>query len=303
MLIVKITLNLSNQVKKSLTIWITGALGQLGNELRELSVQHPGCTFLFTDREDLPIEDEQAVQNYFESHAIDYCINAAAYTAVDAAEAEKETAYLINATAVGYLAKACKKHSAKFIHISTDYVFDGTNANGYEPYDAPGPQNVYGASKLAGELQAIKDNRDSLIIRTSWVYSSFGKNFVKTMMRLMQEKKEISVVNDQIGRPTYAADLAKAIFSIVFNTEDFIPGIFHFSNQGVISWYDFAIAIRENGKYKCKVHPIASSEYPTPAKRPAYSILKTDKIEKVYSIQIPNWRESLDHCMQILLNS
>ena len=290
-------------MKKSLTIWITGALGQLGNELRLLSAAHPECTFLFTDRDDLPIENEVAVQQYFETHAIDYCINAAAYTAVDVAETEKETAYLINATAVGYLAKACKKHGAKFIHISTDYVFDGTNANGYEPYDAPGPLNVYGASKLAGELQAIKDNRDSLVIRTSWVYSSFGKNFVKTMMRLMSEKKEISVVNDQVGRPTYAADLAKTIFSIVFNSADFIPGIFHYSNEGVISWYDFALAIKENGKYKCKVHPIASEAYPTPAKRPAYSILKTDKIEKVYSIQIPHWRESLDACMNILQHS
>lgn len=289
--------------KNKKIIWITGCNGQLGNELRVLSEDFQDCQFLFTDYEDLPIENEDAVNHFFDIHDIDYCINAAAYTAVDLAETEKDTAYLVNATAVGHLARACKKKGARFMHISTDYVFNGENEKGYEPYDAPGPLNIYGASKFAGEQLALKENRDSLIIRTSWVYSSFGKNFVKTMMRLMAEKKEISVVSDQIGRPTYAADLASLIFNIIFQSEEFIPGVYHYSNQGVISWYEFAEAIKEIGKYKCKVHPIPTTAYPTPAKRPAFSILKTDKTETVYGIQIPHWRKSLEACMAILMKN
>lgn len=281
-------------------ILVTGANGQLGNECRQLAQHFNGVDFVFTDVEELSITDELAIEKIFAQNHFDCCINAAAYTAVDNAEKDKETAYEINANAVGYLATACKKYNCKLIHISTDYVFDGEKENGYLEEDTTGPINIYGSSKLLGEQLALENNPQTIVIRTSWVYSYFGKNFVKTMMKLMQERPEISVVSDQIGKPTYAADLASAIFKIIFSSSDFKPGMYHYSNKEVISWYDFALAIKEIGNYNCQINPIPSSAYPVPAKRPHYSVLITDKIESVYGIDIPQWKESLKKCMQLL---
>jgi dTDP-4-dehydrorhamnose reductase len=281
-------------------ILVTGANGQLGNECRILAESIANAEFVFTDVAELSITDSSAVEEIFSKNQFDDCINAAAYTAVDLAESETEIAELINATAVGYLAEACRKSNCKFIHISTDYVFDGTNEKGYDVDDSTSPINVYGATKLEGEKLALSLNPETIVIRTSWVYSYHGKNFVKTMMKLMQERESLNVVADQIGKPTYAADLAAAIFQIIFSEIDFVPGMYHFANQGVISWYDFAVAIKEIGGYNCNVNPIASSEYPVPAKRPNYSILNTNKIEHTFNIQIPYWKDSLQKCMDLL---
>jgi len=281
-------------------ILVTGANGQLGNECRTLAESIANAEFVFTDVAELSITDSSAVEEIFSKNKFDYCINAAAYTAVDLAETETALAQLINATAVGYLADACKKSNCKFIHISTDYVFDGTKENGYDVDDATSPINVYGATKLEGEKLALSLNPETIVIRTSWVYSFHGKNFVKTMMKLMQERESLNVVADQIGKPTYAADLASAIFQIIFSEKEFVAGMYHFANQGVISWFDFAVAIKEIGGYNCNVYPIASSEYPVPAKRPNYSILNTNKIEHTFNIEIPYWKDSLQKCMELL---
>jgi dTDP-4-dehydrorhamnose reductase len=281
-------------------ILVTGSNGQLGNELRILAAAHTDVKFVFTDIEELSIADADAIEKFFTAHSFDYCINAAAYTAVDNAESDADTSRLINATAVGYLAEACKKFNCKFIHISTDYVFNGDNKEGYVEDDLTDPINVYGLTKLEGEKLALDLNPQTIVIRTSWVYSFFGKNFVKTMMKLMQERTEINVVADQIGKPTYAADLAAAIFTIIFSSTEFIPGIYNYSNQGVISWFDFATTIKEIGGYNCQVNPIPTSAYPVPAKRPNYSILITEKIESTFGIAIPNWRTSLENCMGLL---
>jgi len=281
-------------------ILVTGANGQLGNECRTLAESIANAEFVFTDVAELSITDSNAVEEIFSKNKFDYCINAAAYTAVDLAETETALAQLINATAVGYLADACHKNNCRLIHISTDYVFDGTNEIGYDVDDATSPINVYGATKLEGEKLALSLNPETIVIRTSWVYSYHGKNFVKTMMKLMQERESLNVVADQIGKPTYAADLASAIFQIIFSEKEFVSGMFHFANQGVISWYDFAVAIKEIGGYNCNVNPIASSEYPVPAKRPNYSILNTNKIEHTFNIEIPYWKDSLQKCMELL---
>jgi dTDP-4-dehydrorhamnose reductase len=281
-------------------ILVTGANGQLGNECKVLASQHSDVRFVFTDVEELSITDESAINKIFSENNFDYCINAAAYTAVDNAEKDEDLSRAINATAVGYLATACNKYNCRLIHISTDYVFDGENSVGYYEDDATSPINVYGATKLEGEKLALQSDSKSIVIRTSWVYSYFGKNFVKTMMKLMQERDEISVVNDQIGKPTYAADLAAVIFKIIFDNENPSSGMYHFSNEGIISWYDFAVAIKEIGGYHCKVNPIPSSAYPVPAKRPHFSILNTFKIKNTFSVQIPDWRDSLKKCMLLL---
>ena len=283
-----------------MNILVTGANGQLGHECRMLSLQHPEANFVFTDVAELSITDEQAVMKMFRSQSFQYCINAAAFTAVDLAETQQDISRLVNATAVGYLAKACSENNCRLIHISTDYVFNGENESGYEPDDATDPINVYGATKLEGEQLAITLAPDSIIIRTSWVYSYYGKNFVKTMMKLMQERNEISVVADQTGRPTYAADLADCIFEIIFKHDNPNPGMYHYANEGVITWYDFASAIKEIGGYDCLIHPIPSSAYPVPAKRPRYSILNTEKTVATFGVQLPAWRSSLLKCMQLL---
>ena len=284
-------------------ILVTGANGQLGMELQRLASQQAPYDFIFLSRSELAIEQPESAKRLFQLHRPDFCVNCAAYTAVDKAESEKENAFLINGDAVGALAAASKENNCRFIHISTDYVFDGTATVPYKEDAKTNPQSVYGASKLLGEQNAMKENPGSIIIRTSWVYSEFGKNFVKTMLRLMSEKKEVGVVNDQFGSPTYAADLAEAIMQIISEpgTHDSpltTHGIFHFTNDGVISWYDFAIAIKEITGSHCKVNPIPTSEYPTPAKRPAYSALDKIKMQQTFGVKLYDWKGSLSTCIR-----
>ncbi|MBS1947561.1 MAG: dTDP-4-dehydrorhamnose reductase [Bacteroidetes bacterium] len=277
-------------------VLVTGANGQLGQEIQAASPFYPGLEFIFLSRSDLAITDQAKVRAAFEKSHPSFCINCAAYTAVDKAESDKETAFGVNAEAVGYLAAVCRLFNTKFIHISTDYVFDGNSPSALKEDDPKAPINVYGASKLKGEELAMKENGQTVIIRTSWVYSSFGNNFVKTMMKLMRERESINVVNDQIGSPTYAYDLAKDILNIA-SSREFVPGIYHYSNDGEISWYDFAVAIKQAIESNCKVYPIPSSKYPTPAKRPHYSLLDKTKICATYHVQLKEWKESLLLCI------
>jgi dTDP-4-dehydrorhamnose reductase len=283
-------------------VLVTGANGQLGMELRQLAPLHNAYDFVFVSRDELAIENETAVRNLFGVHRFSWCINCAAYTAVDKAESEKEQAFLINATAPGILAKICREFNTRFIHISTDYVFDGSADQPLAESAKVNPQSVYGASKLEGEKLVVQNNPDSIILRTSWVYSKFGKNFVKTMMHLMKDRPQLKVVSDQVGSPTYAADLAKAIVDIM-NAPVAQAGIFHFSNEGVISWYEFACIIKEELNSSCEVLPIPTSEYPTPAKRPLYSVMDKTKIQTVYGITLQPWKDSLRQCITQLLKS
>ena len=280
-------------------ILVTGANGQLGKEMQVIAAAYPDYNFLFVTKEDLPIDKTAAVKNYFSNHVIDVCVNCAAYTAVDKAETESEKAFAINGDAVGNLARLCKENNSLFIHISTDYVFDGTATVPYKEDYPVNPIGAYGASKLKGEELALQNNPASIIIRTSWVYSSFGNNFVKTMLRLMKERESISVVSDQQGCPTYAADLAAAIMEIIAG-ENVTPGIYNFANHGIINWYQFAVAIKELTGSNCIVNPIPTSQYPTPAKRPAYSVMDTTKIRQTFNVVIPEWKESLKKCLQLL---
>ncbi|MEP6594778.1 MAG: dTDP-4-dehydrorhamnose reductase [Ginsengibacter sp.] len=283
------------------TILVTGAKGQLGKELQQLAPYHLDYQFQFTAKEDLPIDNFEAVKKYFENKQIDYCINCAAYTAVDRAEAESDKAFLINADAVANLAEICNHHKTQLIHISTDYVFNGFSSVPYKEDDAIDPINTYGASKLKGEELALNNNPSTLIIRSSWVYSSYGNNFVKTMVRLMNERESINVVNDQYGRPTYAADLAEIILKIIDQPKHVpLSGIVNYCNEGIINWYQFALAIKVIVKNNCAVNPISSSEYITAAKRPQYSVLDTTKIRSLLGIHIPYWEHSLQKCLSIL---
>lgn len=281
------------------SILITGANGQLGSELKKIAQEYSRFNFTFCTREELPLDNAEAIKNYFKVYQYDFLINGAAYTAVDKAESEEDLAYQINATSVGLLAAICRDNNTKFVHFSTDYVFDGSATMPYKTDDATNPQTVYGASKLKGERLALDENSDAIIIRTSWVYSSFGKNFVKTMLRLFQEKQEISVVNDQIGSPTYAKDLADVTMKIIASGQ-WYEGVFHFSNEGVISWFDFANAIKNMSASNCKINSIPTSAYPTPAKRPAYSVLNNSKIQQLYGVQFRDWKESLADCLNEL---
>lgn len=280
-------------------ILVTGANGQLASEIKILSPAYPQYHFLFTTKEELPVENSEALKSFFRENKIDYCINCAAYTAVDKAESEKEKAFLINAVAVGELAKICFAHEAKFIHISTDYVYNGSIHQPLKEENPVGPINVYGESKLNGEELALQNNPSTLIIRTSWVYSSFGNNFVKTMLRLFREKNEINVINDQFGSPTYAADLAEVIMKFIDKGSNF-SGIVNYSNSGVTTWYEFAEEIKLLVNSNCKINPIPTSAYPTPAKRPLYSVLDASKVTELLHLQIPSWKESLKKCVDIL---
>lgn len=278
-------------------ILVTGANGQLGNELRESANSHPSLKFYFTDKEELAIDDGSAIEKFFLENKISYCINCAAYTAVDNAESEKENAYALNATAVGHLASTCKKYNAWLIHISTDYVFNGSGNIPYTEDDDTDPVNYYGITKRDGEKLAMQANPQTIIIRTSWLYSSYGNNFVKTMIRLFNEKKSIDVVNDQFGSPTYAADLASAILHIIEgNTGK--GGIYHYSNTGIISWYAFALAIKEKLQKQCIINPVPTTSFPTRAKRPAYSAFETNRIFQQFGITAPGWKESLAKCLE-----
>ena len=273
-------------------ILVTGANGQLGSELFILSSNYPEYEWVFADRIMVSLHNLNLLKIQLNDIKPTVIFNCGAYTAVDKAEIEKELAFIINHSAVEVIAKYCFENNAKLIHVSTDYVFDGSSSIALNEDEVTNPINVYGESKRAGELVCLKENPNSIIIRTSWVYSKFGNNFVKTMQRLMQEKESINVVNDQIGSPTYAADLAKAMIDIL-NLQKWIPGIYNYSNEGEISWYEFALAIREQGGYSCKVGGIPSASYPTPAKRPEFSLLDKKKIKTIYNVTVPDYKESL----------
>ena len=271
---------------------VVGANGQLGNELRVLLSEKA----VYVDREELDITNEQAVKEFFAKQQFDFVVNAAAYTAVDKAEEEAEVAALINVDGVRNLAK----YGKKIIHVSTDYVFDGT---GYQPYketDKVAPLGVYGKTKLAGEQAALKEAETAIVIRTAWLYSIYGKNFVKTMCVLGQTKEQLKVVFDQVGSPTWAHDLAKAIVSILPQVKSGSKEIYHFSNEGVCSWYDFARTIMVKSHLNCRVVPIESCEYPTKAQRPHYSVLNKAKIKQDFNLTIPHWEESLEQCLKQL---
>ena len=277
-----------------MNILITGSNGQLGSELRKISGNFPDDCFFFTDAGELDITNRDAVNAFFETNDIQTVINCAAYTAVDKAESDEPAAMLLNAVAVRYLAQACRKAGALLIHISTDYVYDG---NASVPYleDAPTePVSVYGITKLAGEQSALATPK-SVVIRTSWLYSSYGNNFVKTMLRLGKERDTINVVFDQIGTPTYAGDLAQTVMKIAHG--DLKTGVFNYSNEGVCSWYDFAHEIMQQAELKCVVRPIETKDYPTPAPRPHYSVMNKARIKEQYGIEIPHWKESLKRCL------
>lgn len=274
-------------------ILVTGAYGQLGSELRLILQQYADIQAFFTDVDTLDICNENAVEQFFEEKMPDFVINCAAYTAVDKAENDVEMCYKINRDAVEILGKTAAKFSTKVVHISTDYVFDGTAFLPYKENVTTCPKSIYGKSKAAGEEILMKRNgENSIIIRTAWLYSVFGNNFVKTMLRLGKEREQISVVFDQIGTPTNAKDLADAIVQII-RSNIFVSGIYHFSNEGVCSWYDFAKAIFEIKNIACKTLPIESSDYPVPAPRPHFSVLNKNKIKKIFDIKILHWRESL----------
>lgn len=282
-----------------MNILITGCNGQLGNELQLLEKNYSEHTFFNTDVHELDITNAEAIDKFISSNNIDIIINCAAYTAVDKAESNKELCQVLNADAPAYLAKAISKRNGWMIQVSTDYVFDGTKNTPYVETDSPCPNSVYGSTKLDGEKAVEQACKNTMIIRTAWLYSSFGNNFVKTMMRLGKEKEELNVIFDQIGTPTYARDLAIAIMTAV--EKGIVPGIYHFSNEGVISWYDFTKAIhRLSGITSCHVRPIHTEEYPTAATRPHYSVLDKTKIKKTYGIEIPYWEDSLAECINIL---
>ena len=277
-------------------ILITGCNGQLGNEMQLLKTENPQHTYFNTDVNELDITNLQAIEKFVDDHDIDGIVNCAAYTAVDKAEDHVELCDLLNHAAPGYLAQAIEHRGGWLIQISTDYVFDGTNHIPYTEEDVVCPNSVYGRTKLAGEEAALKACRRTMIIRTAWLYSTFGNNFVKTMIRLGHERQELGVIFDQIGTPTYARDLAFAIFIAI--AQGVVPGVYHFSNEGVTSWYDFAKAIHRLADIRdCHVRPLHTSEYPTPAARPHFSVLDKSKIKQTFGLEIPYWEESLRDCI------
>lgn len=281
-------------------ILITGANGQLGNEMRVLSEENREYTCFFTDVAELDICNEQAVMNFVKANDIHVIVNCAAYTAVDKAEENVELCTRLNSDAVGYLAKAAEANGAALVQISTDYVFDGTAHIPYKETDPTCPDSVYGSTKLAGEQNALTLCSRTMIVRTAWLYSTFGNNFVKTMLRLGKERESLGVIFDQIGTPTYARDLARVIFAAI--RWGIVPGIYHFSNEGVCSWYDFTKAIhRMAGIATCRVKPLHTEEYPTPARRPHYSVLDKSKIKSTYGVEVPYWEDSLQSCMAQLI--
>ena len=281
-------------------ILVTGSNGQLGSEIRLLSEKEKD-NFFFTDKDNLNITDKDSLRDFVKKNNINIIINCAAYTAVDKAELEVGLADAINHKAVKHLAEISKEKEIKLIHISTDYVFDGTNYKPYKEGDKTNPKSVYGRTKLAGELAMQDVNpKNSIIIRTSWVYSSFGNNFVKTMLRLTDERDELNVIYDQVGTPTYARDLAKTILEILPKINNEKVEIYNYSNEGVLSWYDFAKEIIKMAKKECIIKPIESFEYPSPAPRPHYSLLNKSKIKKDFNISIPFYKDSLDECLKVL---
>lgn len=284
------------------TILVTGANGQLGNSIRLLADRHPQYQFLFTDVDTLDITDAAAVKAAVQDNQVNYIINCAAYTAVDKAEDNEELCRRLNCYAVQVLGEAARDAGVRMIHVSTDYVFSGTSYLPYKETDDTRPVSTYGRTKLAGEEALMEVCPDAVIVRTAWLYSEFGSNFVKTVLRLGKERDELGFVFDQIGSPTYAGDLAAAIMAIVVSDERdaFIPGIYHYSNEGVCSWYDFTVKILEIAGINSRVHPIETKDYPTRAVRPPYSVLNKSKIKQTYGITVPHWEVSLRVCMERL---
>jgi dTDP-4-dehydrorhamnose reductase len=282
---------------------ITGAKGQLGSEIRSLAASYSTFRFIATDVDELDLTDAAAVSGFIDAHSVDYVINCAAYTAVDRAEDNVESCYRINCDAVKNLATAAAGR-AKILHISTDYVFDGRSSRPYRETDAPHPQSIYGKSKRAGEEALLAACPESIIVRTAWLYSAFGSNFVKTMLRLGRERTELNVVCDQWGTPTYAADLAQALLSMVLHAEqtgDFPAGTYHYSNEGSTTWFDFTVKILQlAGITTCAVHPISTAQYPTRAPRPAYSVLDKTKWKGVFGKNVPAWEDGLVRCLERL---
>jgi len=283
-------------------ILITGSNGQLGSEIRELESAYTHYEFLYTDIAELDITVSEKVNHFFELHSPDVVINCAAYTAVDKAENDEETAFRVNALATGNLARAASDSGAFMVHISTDYVYNGTNYSPYIESDVINPVSVYAKSKAAGEDAVQLAGGKAIIIRTSWLYSAFGNNFIKTMIKYGKERDSMNVVFDQVGTPTYAHDLAKAILNILpLAMIDERIEVYHYSNEGVASWYDFAKAIHQIANITCLVNPIPTKDYPLPAERPFYSVLDKSKIKKKFAIEIPYWRDSVKHCIDRLL--
>lgn len=278
-------------------ILITGKNGQLGSELKDLESQFPEFTMVFVDREEMDLSSPEEIKSVLEKNQPHIIINAGAYTAVDKAESEEALCNAINNEAVAVMAEWCSKNNAKIIHISTDYVFNGQSEIPLEESDPTDPINVYGKTKRLGEKALEASGAAFVIIRTAWVYSVYGANFVKTMMRLMNERDTLGIVSDQIGAPTYARDLAKAIMKVV-NAPEFVQGIYHYSNKGRISWYEFASAIKDFEKLDCELNAINSAAFPTPARRPAFSLLDTNKIKDTYDVEIPFWKDSLEKMLQ-----
>ena len=281
-------------------ILVIGGNGQLGNCFKKLSSDFDSnFEFNFASSEDLDITDRNAIDDFFDDFKPDFCINAAAYTAVDLAEKEAEKAYAVNAEAVGNIAEACKNTKSTLIHISTDYVFDGESNISYSEDNFTNPQGVYGASKLKGEELALENNPKTIVIRTSWLYSEFNKNFVKTMLNLFTVKDELGIVSDQFGQPTNANDLAEAVMKII-ESDPKTFGVFHFSNYPETNWFEFASKIAEFSDSKIKLKAITTEEFPTPAKRPKRSTMALDKIEEVYNVEPIHWEHSLQDCIEIL---
>jgi dTDP-4-dehydrorhamnose reductase len=281
------------------TILITGSKGQLGSEMQQAAVRYPQFNYIYTDVDELDICDKIALNGFVKANLVNFIVNCAAYTAVDKAEDDVELCYKINSDAVRNIGEVATLNGIKVVHVSTDYVFDGTNHIPYIENQEVSPATVYGKSKLAGEEALMESCKESVIIRTSWLYSSFGNNFVKTMMKLGTERESLNVIFDQIGSPTYAADLAEAIMKVV-SSDDFVPGIYHFSDEGVCSWYDFTKTIHKIAGISCNVQPIESKDFPVRTPRPHYSVLNKAKIKSTYGITIPHWEESLEKCIKIL---
>ncbi len=283
-------------------VLVTGANGQVGRELQLVAKKSP-LSFAFMDHEGLDITDKSAVSNYFQQASFKYCINCAAYTDVNKAEEEREKAYAVNEEGVVHLAQACQQNDIWLIQPSTDFIFEGKQTTPYKEEDDPGtPLNIYGQSKYGGEQKALNYNQYTIVLRTSWVYSPFRSNFVKTMLKLGQEKEKLDVIYDQIGAPTYAHDLANVILIMIEQIRggevSNVRGVYHYSNEGVVSWYDFAWTIMDIAAINCPVHPVTSDKFPTPATRPHYSLMDKAKIKSTFGLEIPYWRESLRHCLE-----
>ncbi|MGB3606465.1 MAG: dTDP-4-dehydrorhamnose reductase [Psychroserpens sp.] len=285
-----------------INVLVTGANGQLGKSIQSIQGNYPDLKFQFTGRHDLDITNKQSIEHYFESNAIDFCINCAAYTAVDKAENDSENAEKINVTAVKHLAVYCESHAVKLIHISTDFVFDGKQHKAYLESQSTNPLGVYGRTKLDGEKEVATHSSRYFIIRTSWLYSEFNQNFLRTMLRLAQERDHLEVVSDQIGTPTYAKDLAKALLNII-KIDSVAFGIYHYSNEGVASWYDFAKAIFEITNNGVFVNPLPTSSYPTLATRPHFSVLDKKKFKDSFDMTVPYWRDSLRIALKELIQN